>query len=177
VPYPVESPRFLWPTIGSFRNADIVFPVCTQSDIVGCTEEWNMMVVIHTDSCCTLTARSITRIPSQSETLFVYFISSSDCAFSVIYKRQHNNPLMNCQTSQFGDYNVRSARMTLLHAQTNHHVSHCCHWNQKFLTRNTIATEITFCSDTSSIITYCTSGVQVTYEPIQYVHLNPFPAW
>jgi hypothetical protein len=44
------------------------------------------------------------------------------------------------------------------------------------LKRNTIDTAITFGRDIWSIMTYCAGCVQVTYEPIQYVHLNPFPA-
>ena len=48
---------------------------------------------------------------------------------------------------------------------------------KKILTRSKIDTAITFWGDMSSIITYCAGCVQVTYEPIQYVHLNPFPVW
>jgi len=61
-----------------------------------------MIMVIYTDSGCTLTAPSITRIPSLSETLLLNFISSLDCAFSLICKRQDDNTLINCQSTWFG---------------------------------------------------------------------------
>jgi len=48
---------------------------------------------------------------------------------------------------------------------------------KKILTLIKIDTPITFCTDMSSIITYCAGSVQMTYEPIQHVHLNPFPVW
>ena len=46
---------------------------------------------------------------------------------------------------------------------------------KKIVTHIKIDTLITFGGDISSIITYCAGSVQMTYEPIQYVHLNPFP--
>jgi len=48
---------------------------------------------------------------------------------------------------------------------------------QNMLTCVKVDTLITFGADMSSIITYCTGSVQMTYRPIQYVHLNPFPVW
>jgi hypothetical protein len=45
------------------------------------------------------------------------------------------------------------------------------------VTCNKIHLTFTFCGEMLSIITYCAGCVQVTYEPIQYVHLNPFPVW
>jgi hypothetical protein len=48
---------------------------------------------------------------------------------------------------------------------------------KQILTRVIIDTPIMICGDMSSIITYCTSSVQITYQPIQYVHLNTFPVW
>jgi len=65
-------------------------------------DECNMMLVIHTDSRCALTATSITPILSPSETLLVNFIASLDCAFSLICKRQDDNVLINCQSTWFG---------------------------------------------------------------------------
>jgi len=38
-----------------------------QSDVFGCMDECNMMVVIHTDSRCALTAPSMTGPPSLSQ--------------------------------------------------------------------------------------------------------------
>jgi len=61
-----------------------------------------MMVVIHTDSRCALTTPSLTRMSSLSETLFVNLISSLDCAFSLICKRQDDIALINCQSTRFG---------------------------------------------------------------------------
>jgi len=49
--------------------------------------------------------------------------------------------------------------------------------NKKILKRINIDTPMTFCRDMSSIITYCACLVQMIYEPIQYVHLKPFPVW
>jgi len=46
---------------------------------------------------------------------------------------------------------------------------------KKIVTRIKIDIQITFSGDKSPIITYCAGRVQMTYEPIQYVHLNPFP--
>ena len=48
---------------------------------------------------------------------------------------------------------------------------------KKILPRTKIDTPTAFCGDMSSIMTYCAGSVQMTYEPIQYVHLNPFPVW
>ena len=61
-----------------------------------------MMVVIHTDLHGALTAPSITRIPSLSETLLVNFILSLDCMLSLICKRQEHNTLINCQSTRVG---------------------------------------------------------------------------
>jgi hypothetical protein len=52
-----------------------------RSNVVGRMDESNMMVVIHTDSRCAMTAPSMTSISSLSETLLVNFIFSLDCVF------------------------------------------------------------------------------------------------
>jgi len=79
-----------------------VHPVCTESDVVGCMDECNMMVVIHPDLCCALTAPSMTHMPSLSETLVVNFISSLDYAFSLICRMQDDIALISLQSTQFG---------------------------------------------------------------------------
>jgi len=61
-----------------------------------------MIVVIHTDSRCVLTASSLTHMPSLSETLLVNFILSLDCAFSLIFKKYDVITLVNCQSTWFG---------------------------------------------------------------------------
>jgi len=73
-----------------------------QSDIVGCMDECNMMVVIHTDSHCALTAPSMTGMPSLTQILLVNYVSNSHCALSLICKRQDDIRLINCQSTQFG---------------------------------------------------------------------------
>jgi len=83
--------------------------------------EWNMMVVIHPDLRHAMTAPSITRMSSLSETLLVNFIFSLDCAFSLIRKRQGHIVLLSSQSTWFGVWTVYMARMTLAHAQTNYH--------------------------------------------------------
>jgi len=104
-------------------------------------DKCNMMVVIHTDSRCAMTAPSTTRMSSLSETLIVNFIISLDCAFSLIRKRQDNIVLISCQSTWFGVWTVCMARMTLAHAQMNYHVSQYSQWNQKnsFRDRNRYA--------------------------------------
>jgi len=82
-----------------------------------------MMVVIHPDLCCAMTAPSMTRMSSLSETLLVNFILSLDCVFSLIRKRPDDIVLISCQSTWFGVWTIRMARMTLAHAQTNYHVS------------------------------------------------------
>ena len=79
------------------------------------------MMIIHTDSCRAMTAPSMTRMSSLSETLLVNFIFSLDCAFSLIRKRQDHIVLVSCQSTWFGVWTVSMARMTLAHAQTNYH--------------------------------------------------------
>jgi hypothetical protein len=59
-----------------------------RSNVVGRMDGSNMIVVIHTDSRCAMTAPSMTRMSSLSETLLVNFIFSLDCVFSLIRKRQ-----------------------------------------------------------------------------------------
>ena len=83
-----------------------------------------MMVAIHPDSCCAMTAPSMTRMSSVSKTLLVNFILSLDYAFSLIRKRQDDIVLISCQSTWFGVWTVCMARMTPAHAQTNYHVSH-----------------------------------------------------
>jgi len=61
-----------------------------QSDVVGCMDECNMMVGIHTDSRCTLTALPPTGMPSLTPIWLVNVVSNSDCAFSLDCKRQHD---------------------------------------------------------------------------------------
>jgi len=48
---------------------------------------------------------------------------------------------------------------------------------KKILMCSKIDTAVTFWGDMSSMIIDCAGCGQVTYEPIQYVHLNPFPIW
>jgi hypothetical protein len=83
--------------------------------------ECNMMVVIHSDLRRAITAPSMTRMLSLSETLLVNFIFSLDCAFSLIRKRQDDIVLISCQSSWFGVWTVYKTRMTHAHAQTNYH--------------------------------------------------------
>jgi len=73
-----------------------------QSNVVGCRDECNMMMVIHTDSRCALTVPSMTGTPSLTQTLLVNFVSNLDCALSLICNRQHDIRLINCQSTQFG---------------------------------------------------------------------------
>jgi len=94
-------------------------------------DECNMMVVIHTDSRCAITAPSMTPMSSLSETLGVNFIFSLDCAFSLIRKRQDDIVLISCQSTWFGVWTVHMARMTLAHPQTNYHFLQYSQWNQK----------------------------------------------
>jgi len=98
----------------------------------------NTMVVIHTDSRCAITASSMTRMSSLSETLLVNFIFGLDCAFSLIRKRQDDIVLISCQSTWFGVWTVRMACMTLAHVQMNYHISQYSQWNQKnsFMYRN-----------------------------------------
>jgi hypothetical protein len=46
---------------------------------------------------------------------------------------------------------------------------------KNILTHIKIDTPMTFCADMLSMITYRAGSVQMTYKPIHYVHLNPFP--
>ena len=92
-----------------------------RSNVVGCMDECNTMVVIHTDLHCAMTAPSMARMSSLSETLLVNFIFSLDCAFSLILKRQDVIVLISCQSTWFRVWTVYMARMTLAHAQTNYH--------------------------------------------------------
>jgi hypothetical protein len=81
-----------------------------------------MMVVIHTDSRCTLAGPSMTPMSSLNETLLVNFVFCLDCEFSRIRQRQVDIALINCQSSWFGVQTVCMACMTLSHAQTNYNV-------------------------------------------------------
>jgi hypothetical protein len=90
-------------------------------------DECNMMVVIHTDSRCAMTAPSMTRMSSLSETLLVNFILSLNCAFSLIHKRQDDIALINCQSTRFGVETVRMAYITLVQAQMHYHISQYSH--------------------------------------------------
>jgi len=112
-----------------------------RSNVVGCMDECNMMVVIHTDSRCAMTAPSMTCMSSLSETLLVNFIFSLDCAFSLIRKRQDDIVLNSCQSTFFGIWTVRMARMTLAYAQTTYHFLQYSQWNPKisFMYRNRYA--------------------------------------
>jgi hypothetical protein len=77
-------------------------------------DEWNMMVVIHTDSRGAMTAPAMTRMSSLSKTLLANFIFSLD-------KRQDNILLISFQSTWFGVWTLHMARMTLAHAQMNYH--------------------------------------------------------
>jgi hypothetical protein len=48
---------------------------------------------------------------------------------------------------------------------------------KRILSRIEIDMPTTFYTDMSSIITYCTGCVHMTYEPMQYVYMNPLPVW
>jgi len=95
-------------------------------------DKCNMMVVIHTDSHCTTSAPSITRMSSLTDSLLLNFIFSCDCALSLFHERQDNIVLIICQSAQIRVSNVAMACMTFVHAQTNYHVSQCSHWNPKY---------------------------------------------
>jgi hypothetical protein len=92
-----------------------------RSHVVGCMGECNMMVVIHTDSRCAMTAPAMTCMSSLSETLLVNFIFSLDCAFSLIRKTQDDILSISCQSPSFVVWTVRMARMTLAYIQKNYH--------------------------------------------------------
>jgi len=77
-----------------------------RSNVVGCMNEWNMMVVIHPDLRRATTPPSITRMSSLSQTLLVNFIFSLDWAFSLIHKRQDHIVLIGCQSTWFGVWTV-----------------------------------------------------------------------
>jgi hypothetical protein len=64
---------------------------------VECTDEVNIKVVIHQDLRCVLTAPSMTRMPSLTDTLLVNFIISLDCTFPLSCERQDDIRLINCQ--------------------------------------------------------------------------------
>jgi hypothetical protein len=86
--------------------------------------ECNMMVVIHTDSRCAMTAPSMTRMSSLCATLLVNFFFGLDWVFSLIPNRQDDIVLISCQSTWFGVWTIRMARMTqVAHAQMNYHVS------------------------------------------------------
>ena len=99
------------------------------------------MVVIHPDTRHAMTPPSMTRMLSLSETLLVNFILSSDCAFSLIRKRQDHIVLISCQSTWFGVWTVYMAGMTLAHAQTQYHFVQYGQSNQKnsLTYRNTYA--------------------------------------
>jgi len=61
-----------------------------------------MMVGIHTDLRCTLTAPPLTGTPSLTQILLVNVVSNLDCAFSLICKRQDNIRLINRESTWFG---------------------------------------------------------------------------
>jgi hypothetical protein len=84
--------------------------------------ECNMLVVIHTDLRCAMTAPSMTCIPLLSETLLVNFIFILDCVFSLIRKRQDDIALISCQSTLFGVWTVHMACMTVAYAKTNYHL-------------------------------------------------------
>jgi len=86
-----------------------------------------MVVGIHTDLRCALTAPSLTDMASLTQILLVHFVSNSDCVYSLICKRQDDIRLINRQSSQFALWNFCMARMTLAHSQTNYHVSQFGH--------------------------------------------------
>jgi hypothetical protein len=92
-----------------------------QSNVVGCMDECNMMVVIHRDSHLAMTAPSMTCMSSLSETLLLNFIFCLDCTVSLIRKRQDDIVLISCQSTLFGVWTIRMARMTLAYAQMNYH--------------------------------------------------------
>ena len=112
-----------------------------RSNVVGCMDECNMMVVIYTDSRCAITAPSMTCKSSLSETLLVNFIFGLYCVFSLIHKRQDDIVLISCQSTLFAAWTVRMTRMTLAHAHTNYHFLQYSQWNQKnsFTYRNRYA--------------------------------------
>jgi hypothetical protein len=61
-----------------------------------------MLVVIHTDWRCAMTAPSMTSTSSLSVTLLVNFIFSLDCTFSLVRKWQDDIALINRQSTWFG---------------------------------------------------------------------------
>jgi hypothetical protein len=93
-----------------------------ESNVVGCMDECNIMVVIHTDLRCAMTAPSMTHMSSLSETLLVYCIFSLDCALSHIRKRQDAIFWISCLATVFGVLTFHMTRMTLAHAQMNYHL-------------------------------------------------------
>jgi len=60
-----------------------------------------MMVGIHIDSRCALTAPPLTGTPSLTQILLVNFVSNLDCTFSLICKRQDDIRLINRQSTRF----------------------------------------------------------------------------
>ena len=98
-----------------------------QSDVVGCMDECNMMVVILKDSRCALTATFMPHMPSLTQILLVNFVCSLECTFSLIWKRQDDNWVINRQSTRFSVWNICMAHMTVAHAQKNYCVSQSGH--------------------------------------------------
>jgi hypothetical protein len=68
--------------------------VYLQSDVVGGVDEYNTMVVRHTNVYWALTAPNITRMPSGRQILELNFFSNLYCTFSLIRERQNDITLI-----------------------------------------------------------------------------------
>jgi len=93
-------------------------------------DECSMMVTDCTGSHCTLTAPSMTGMTSLTRTFSANFVSNFGFAFSLYSNRPVDIKFVGRLLTGFGIKNDHRARMTLAHAQMNHHVSHVGYWQE-----------------------------------------------
>ena len=86
-----------------------------------------MTVVIYPGSSCALTAPSLSRITSLTQSLLLNVISTFGFAFSLNRNRKDDRKFVGCLSTRFGVQNFRMAHTTLAHTLKNYHVSQFGH--------------------------------------------------
>jgi hypothetical protein len=130
-PYPDPSPPFPSCTISNVKYLNHVHKVCAESYIDGSMDGCSMTVVVQTDLPWALTSLSVTCMISRTSMLSVYIVNNIAFDWSLNSHLQIEIERVGYLTAWFGFWHFHIVRLTLAHAQMNHHVSQYGHWNQE----------------------------------------------
>ena len=148
-----------------------------ESYAVGVMDECSMMVIIHTDLHCVLTAPSMTRTTSLTPISLVNFLSDLMFAFSLKTNRQDDIKFISHLSTWLGVSNFCMASTTVTHVRTNYNILQFGHRYQE--NANMWQNRYTNCFSKICIIKIdmCLFIPLEFHELSPFLCQNPIPVW